>query len=125
MWEQSWGVLEPKWVGSNGEGYVLLRGPHWYGLPNLTVNAPNSLELAEAAIWFGHQVGDLNGTTVLGDLQCFGDKSNLLVQGSEQIVGGSEFTWDLPQEVFLSFKRFFLTAEFIGELVALLRPPKP
>ena len=77
IWEQSWGVLEPKWVGSNGEGYVLLWGPHWYGLPNLTVNAPISLELAEAAIWFGYQIGDKWGLTELAELQCFGDKSNL------------------------------------------------
>ena len=58
MWDQSWGVLHLMTVGSNGEGNVLLWGPHWYGLPNLTVDDPVSLELAEGAIWFGYNLGD-------------------------------------------------------------------
>jgi len=126
MWDQSWGVLHLMTVGSNGEGNVLLWGPHWYGLPNLTVNDPISLELAEGAIWFGYNLGDppQPTLTVLAQVQCFGDTSNLLVQGTEQVVD-ADYGFQFPQEVFLWFKKFLLSAEVLQQLGFAFHALKP
>jgi hypothetical protein len=125
MWDQSYGVLHSAWVGSNGEGNILIWGPHWYGLPNLTEDDPIWLELAEGAIWFGYNLGGLPTPTItmLDQLQCFGDTDNLIVQGTEKMLDG--FEWEFPQQVYIWFKKFVLTPELLKEIAGGLHTLKP
>jgi hypothetical protein len=120
------GRTPPDDGGVERRGQRLVLGPHWYGLPNLTVNDPISLELAEGAISFGYNLGDLPQPTltVLAQVRRFGDTSNLLVQGTEQVVD-ADYGFQFPQEVFLWFKKFLLSAEVLQQLGFAFHALKP